>query len=438
LIGQAKDFTAGKKISDELERMVWTPLENFDDVSLFVGGKNYGCRPVLIEQDNNDVLMVASPFIRSTGGGIDGLDWLAQFAPNGKKYLFSRSEELNAIGKDKLSDWQCFSMNEKIVKGEELHEVNNTLDGDFPKPQNLHAKLIIHQKGRKAYWHLGSANATSAAIGDAKNDIPRNTEIMVKLIGSATKVGPAILIEQWVLEKPEASLFIKHEFKYSEQDATDSLSSTLRKLEHQLITAQWVLDCKKTVETNKFSLCLSVSPIVELVEGVTVRVGQLAIVGNIGKRDFSSKMLWDDMEISHISALIPVEISIHRDGLSLEKCLVIEATVKIEGGDYRHQLILKSLVDSPDKVMNYLRLLLQVNPDKNEWLSYDKFNGSRTNANSIFSGDPIFEQLLIAASRHPKILSRIAKLIQDLKSSKVEIPSDFAELWKVFDKEVPR
>lgn len=330
-------------------------------------------------------------------------------------------------------------MNEKIVKGEELYEVNNTLEGDFPQSQNLHAKIIVHQKGKKAYWHLGSANATAAALGDAKNVTPRNTEIMVRLVGPGAKVGPAILMGQWcVPEKPETGLFVKHEFKYSEPDAADSLSSALRKLEHQLISAQWLLDCKKTAGINKFSLCLSVSPIAELVEGVTVKVGQLAITGNIGKRDFRSKMLWEDMEITHISALIPVEISILREGLGLEKRLVIEAVVNIEGGDNRHQLILKSLVDSPDKVMNYLRLLLQVNPDKNEWLSRGKGDGSGADAGSILSGEPIFEQLLMASSRHPKLLIRIAKLIGELKSSGVDIPKDFADLWAVFGKGVKR
>lgn len=438
LLGQAKGFTAGKKISDELERLVWTPPEHFDDdISLFVGGQSYG-RPVLIEPNKNDVLLVMSPFIKSTGGGIDALVWLAQFAPENKRYLFSRAEELNAIDEHKLSGWQCFAMNEQIVKGEELHELNNTLEGDFSQLQNLHAKIIVHQKANKAYWHLGSANATAAALGDDKNVTPRNTEMMIGLVGSAAKVGPAILIEQWTsLKKPETALFIKHVFKYSKLDAADSLNSVLKKLEYQLISAEWQLDCKKTVDKdkeNKFSLSLSVSPITKLAEGVSIKVGQLALTGNSGKQDFSHTMIWEDIEITYISALIPVEITIQREGLSLEKRLVIEAVVHIEGGDNRHQLILKSLVDSPDKVMSYLRLLLQLNPDKNEWLSRAKDCGFGADAGSILLGDPIFEQLLIASSRHPKLLIRIARLIGELESSDVAIPDDFSALWAVFGK----
>jgi hypothetical protein len=171
-----------------------------------------------------------------------------------------------------------------------------------------------------------------------------------------------------------------------------------------------------------------------LAEGVSIKVGQLALTGNSGKQDFSHTMLWEDMEVTYISALIPVDINIQREGLSLEKRLVIEAVVHIEGGDNRHQLILKSLVDSPDKVMSYLRLLLQLNPDKNEWLSRDKDGRFGADAGSILLGDPIFEQLLIASSRHPKLLIRIARLIDELESSKVAIPDDFSALWAVFGK----
>lgn len=444
LLNQAKNFTAGTKINNELGRIIWESPENFDqEISLFAGGASYGS-PVNIEPVNNDSLMVVSPFIKSTGGEIKALDWLAQFAPSGKRYLFSSADELNMVGEDKLVQWECFSMNESIVKGEESYEINETSLGESAQIQNLHAKLIIHQKGRKSYWHLGSANATSAALGSS-NCKPRNTEIMLRLEGNINKVGIDVIKDSWVTDNPTSSLFIKHKFTQQPQDSDDgNVRAILREIEHQLISAKWVLECSAKEEKNKFSLCLKVferheadaNPLEKFSNGIVVTVGQLGLIGDASKKSYRHDMHWDEIDLTNISALIPVGLSVEKNGISLESFLIIEADLEIEYGDIRHQLILKSLVDTDEKIVNYLRLLLQIHPDKNEWLSFDKQNKFGTGYGSIFSGEPLFEQLLLASARHPKALERISNLMSQLKLSEVKVPKDFDDLWKVFEKEI--
>lgn len=432
LLDKDSSFEPAKNFKKELGQVVWQAPDNFKNVELIVGGGSYG-RPVNIEQHDNDVLMVVSPFIKSAGGGVNALDWLSSFASDGEKYLFSRAEELNAVGKDKLTDWECFAINDDVVNGEERLELNDSKAGEDQQSQNLHAKIIINQKGNKTYWHLGSANSTTAALGDNDHDQPRNTETMVRMSGESKKIGPRVLMEQWLGEKSEAGLFVKHEFQAVEYQDTDVLDTLLRSTVHQLISAQWKLTGKREKEENKYTLILSVSVDVPLSEGVNVNVEQMAIQG---RRELAVEMHWEHADISNISALIPVHVKVDRNGKCVDKKLLIESCVELEGGDVRHQHILKSLVDSDEKILNYVRLLLQVSPDKDQWLLFDAKGSGDSASSIIFSDSPIFEQLLIASSRHPKLLKRISNLLERLKTSGVDIPQEFSALWSHFEKEL--
>ena len=93
---------------------------------------------------------------------------------------------------------------------------------------------------------------------------------------------------------------------------------------------------------------------------------------------------------------------------------------------------MEQLVDTEDKFLNYIRLLLQRHPDKNEWFSFDG-TGDQTGALATLFGDsPIFEQLMLAAARDPEVLERIQKMMDRLEGTSVPVPERFAQLWAYF------
>lgn len=420
LLEQTSSFSPAESFKDELNHVVWSVPEQFkqtEKFELLVGGGKYGC-PVEISEQNNDKLMVVSPFI--TG---KALDWLASYAPGGNRYLFSRAEELNALGEEALNAWECFSINERIVDGEELAEQGSS-------SQNLHAKIIINQKDHRAHWHIGSANATTAALGiDGKS--PVNTETMIKLTGVKSIVGPDVLIEQWVDDT--SGLFVKHEFEKFEADVNESLRQQMRQAIYQLICAEWNLEATQAEEEQQFNLSLSMRSKDPLADNVTVKVSQLAIAGD--SQVLSDQMHWKNVNISHISALIPILVSIEGDEDSSEN-LVIEANLNIEGGDTRQQHIIKTMFNSKEKILNYIQLMLQVSPDKNQWMSFDGGFSDGGISSFVFSDSPILEQLLLAASRHPVLLKRIQKMLVKLEDADVQVPEDFRKLWSYFEKEI--
>lgn len=203
LMDQAGPFEAKAQFKAELHHISWKAPAGFGDPRLIAGGRSFG--PPVRFLRPNDCLLVVSPFLKDGAGRFFALDDLARLCPEGKLRLFSRSEELDSVGAEKLEAWTCYSINGDVVDGEERLQISD-------KKQNLHAKLIIIERGKTTHWHLGSANATSAALGDAFGKDPRNTEFMLRLthsepldvapelqvkIGAAGHSGPAKTARQY-------------------------------------------------------------------------------------------------------------------------------------------------------------------------------------------------------------------------------------------------
>ena len=359
-------------------------------------------------------MLVVSPFL-----DINALGWLAKQA-HGSRYLFSRAEELNAIGEEALINWHCYSLNKEIVDGEEKLEQSNA------QPQNLHAKLIVSQNGKTSHWHMGSANASSPALGGKENPLPRNSEFMLRLTGANDKVGPVVLLQE--LAADGSGLFERHQFEEIESDDEAVSSVVIRRLVHQLISADWNLQAR-CQEDGRYSLSLDIDGDLFVPKELSVKIGLLCRTGF--EEDLRASMAWSDLDLTHISALIPVKI-ISSEKEVVEQ-LVVQGQLIIEGGDNRGTVVLRQLIDSPDKFFNYIRLLLQHEPDKDHWLAMEKIGQGNGQGIGGLNWDlPIFEQLMIAAARYPEQLKRIDLLLARLEDLDSSVPKEFSDLWRHF------
>jgi|GEM_PF-2372188 len=424
LLKHEKNFLPKKTFKNELPYIKWTMMKNTWGEKLLPGGGKYKCPLEFLNIDN---MLVVSPFIKDAGNQIKGLDWLgSKVSEGGKKLLFSRAEELNAIGEDKLVGWECYAINSDVVEGEEKLE-------EGIERHNLHAKLIVTQRNNVVDWHLGSANTTSAALGDASHN-PRNTEFMVRFSAHSDKMGPDLLLEQWVGAEDGRGLFVHHIFETQDYLENIEASTQLRSIIFALIDSQWLL--KGTIEpTGTYTLTLDVNSkkLFETIEhaGVQVEVDQLAIIGS--KKELTEQMQWKNVELMQISAFIPISIRLSQMGDIVEKVL-IQVPIELEGGDNRYQGVLKKMLDSNEKILNYIRMLLNPEADKNEWLAHESSRKNNVNVeiNVFETESPLFEQLMFTASRHPEALKRLEILIKNLEESNVEIPNEFKVLWQHF------
>jgi hypothetical protein len=102
--------------------------------------------------------------------------------------------------------------------------------------------------------------------------------------------------------------------------------------------------------------------------------------------------------------------------------------------------IFKSIINSRDKFFTYLRFLLT------DELSKEDLEGSPPKSKHQASRPawdldmPIFEQLLVTASRNPHRLIEVDRVIGSLREADGDgvIPQDFLSLWEIFKAAVPQ
>jgi len=234
----AANFLGFKYFEKELPNIEWKKPLGFSGLKTLAGGKQ--SVPLDFGGDTTSIL-VLSPFLHPKA-----LDWLQKRGV--EHYLFSRSEELNRIGKDALKDWNCYALSDRVVSGED--------DLDGAREQNLHAKLILVQNGATSHWHIGSANATRAALGNGE-DKPQNTEFMVRLTGHREEFTPKIILQELIgTEEKPSGIFVKHEFNEIIETEELLADTERRRLEHALINAPWKIIA---TESEDGSYCCEVA-----------------------------------------------------------------------------------------------------------------------------------------------------------------------------------
>ncbi len=420
----APGFEPLKSMIRDLRRMQWKVPQPFRDPRMLPGGGAHIKDPAerfgspLNFGDAVDDLLVVSPFLDASEK--KALDWLGD-GVKGKRTLLSRSDSLDAIGPQALERWDCYALNDRIVDGEELREEDNA------RSQNLHAKLIVSRSGQTAHWHLGSANATVAALGASLSGTPRNTEFMLRLSGADAKVGIAVLLRQWTGD--EGNQFaVRHAFTPLDAGEQESDRQKLRMLVHRLIASDWKLDARAD-EAGRYRLVLSTnfkSPAVQ--DGFQLNVGLLSRLGVW--KPLQSGVEWTDLSLTQVSALVPLQIC-GRDG-EVKESLVIQAHLVLPPGVNRVDAVVRELVDTPDKFLNYVHMLLDSTPDKRRLVRPDRHGNDVSDLFGFDGSDALFEQLMRAAARNPNHLERVGQLVKRMDKLKMVIPEQFSDLWRHF------
>ncbi|ABV86595.1 phospholipase D family protein [Shewanella pealeana] len=411
---------------EELVRVLWQRPDNINELgflSTIFDDSNKRQHPIRLEHSNQTMLAV-SPFIRG-GGKVGALDWLSAFAPDLQRYLFSRKEELDMAGEKALDGWHCYALNEHLVDAEENEEMDQSpfVENDL----NLHAKLlVVDETDSTSSWHLGSANTTQAAMGDAFHS-PRNSEFMLRLTGSKEKIGVHSLIEQWVNEHG-TGLFTKHEFSELEQTEDESSDRTLRLLEFSLIKADWKLEVD-TSDDDEYQLTLNGTQ-VDIPPSFEVKV---SILSASQPRTLAREIIWDSLKPSQISALIHFEIS---ENDTVVKNLVVQAEITLNCKLDRGKAITNELLENGSQFMSYIAMLLHIDPSKQDLMNSARKELGEGAGSMFFSKDSvIYEKLMRAAALSPELLERIDRL-QAQVDEKI-IPDEFKLLWDVFSSFVP-
>lgn len=380
-----------------------------------------------------DKLLVISPFVDDTV--------LKRLSKNTSAVILSRKEELDGLDKNtikELGNDNFYQFSQFIQEAESLETISENSDYE-PMDQNLHAKLFIGSKNGYHHWFLGSANSTLPAFG-------RNVEFMIELKTELHQQSPTKILSLLTKTgKGEIALFEPYDVKYRNDIASrHEQELDLRKIIYDLsdLSIKSSLHMTGKAGISIYDMILEVDASrLKIKEGYQARLKPLA------ERDKKAILIKPGIVnvVSSFNGYTEAQLSpfiqweVWRDG-QIIKLFLIKIEINLPAS--RLNKIFSSIINSRVKFLKYLAFILtgsdaNIIGDFNKEKK-DKNHDSQNSASEwVMVGVPVFESLLIAASRNPGRLKSVEKLIERLQAESIDnqekiISNEFLELWKVF------
>lgn len=397
-------------IPENIQEMLFHPIVLFKDAEI----KSQYQNPILDE--DYDKLLIISPFIDKTT--------LDKFAEKpGKKYLFSRKEELdNLVAKHPkvLKPYtKVYHINKDFVTGPDIddEDIQNTA-------QNLHAKVFVLEKNNNFSLFMGSANCSKPAF-------ERNVEFMVQLNSNDKRYSVENIKSALLQEETDFEYFVEYDPSNISVSSDDEEEKQLRILEYDLINAE--INGKAIKAAEYYNVALNYN----LEKWQSKK--EYKIFLNPYNEDAQKKeifpekkgeLLFKDIGLNTLSSFVQITVFL-KNKLVLK--LLLKADIEIP--KERNESIFKTLVSTTDKFFQYLNFLIAKNDflEQQEALEYlgNGTEGNGENMKSLFYGMPVYEKLLVACSRNPDSIKEVSRLIEKLRNDEKIIPQEFLEFWKV-------
>lgn len=443
--------TTADRLREELGRVRFEPPRGFDSLSFHpLGLAGYGDWPFTGRLDR---LLVVSPFLtRGT------LRRLAAQSPEG--VLVSRVESLAQIPHDDLmgfaKTWVLGPQAESEAGGEagggedavetdaseageaDAGEYGERAEADLEPLQGLHAKLYVADTDDRAHVWTGSANATDAAFG-------KNVEFLVELAGDREFCGTEVLLGEKEGTVGFRALLEPYESEddISERDeAQEELESLAEGARRSLARAEFgarveALDeesaeAYEVVLEARRSEGVPDDPRVSvLCWPATLRRSSKVSLGPGGTATFEA------ISFEALTSFFCFEVVAEGGGKRATKRFALNVPLENAPED-RRERILRSMLDSPGKVLRLILFLLAEGGSDGETVAAVRgvLAGDAGDGEGGINGGyelPLFEQLVRTLARNPAALDRIDALLAELRGSEEtrgHIPEGWDDIWR--------
>ena len=355
---------------------------------------------------NGRTVLAVAPFLN--GRALDSIRGLG----GGEGHLVGRREELDTVADASLSRWDEVRVLADAVLDEPGDETSS-------RPSGLHAKIIAVEHGWDVTWLVGSANLTAPALQG------RNVEIMAEISGRKSRVGISQFLDGFdklceTYRRPDETAVDTDE----EQEGQRDVEAAAR----ALAEADLAITCVAAGERWEWRLVGQV----RLPEGVTAHVWPVSVGEEQAiPADFPVTFLLPMTRLTAFAAFV-----VTSDGRGTEPRR-FALKLPISGvPEERAARVLRSLIDSPERLLAFLRALLG-------GLEALGHAGDRDEAGTTawawepgFEAETLLEDMLRAASRDPERLVAVRRLIADLRGSpqgRDVVPDRLHAVWQAVD-----
>lgn len=409
-------------LAQELRSVNWELPDDVADIRFWAYGLGRTARPDFSGYRQ----LVVSPFL--TDGG---LDTILGAATHRDLTLVSRSDELDRLGLAAVEGAAVYSLDPLVGYGDAQEAGAGAPEDDGSAPasvgeqgdapsglRDLHAKLVVIERSKRAHVFVGSANATDAAFAG-------NVEVLCELDGGHSKLGVATILDA---ENGMGALLVAYQPSGSKpEDPADELrrhlEEALRAAAEVTLTATAApVDDRWTVELRSDhalpgadAVRFTVAPLNRPSEQHPVTPGA-PIAADLGPR-----------EAADITAFYILTGELI-DQVIRPMATVVRATLV---NDPAHRLddIVARQVDTPEKFLRFLLLLLGLNTEPGLLGGAGGGDGYGT---WLAGTAGVLELLTTTLATRPRAIDDLAGLVERLQatpSGRAVLPDGWDDLW---------
>ena len=394
-----------------------------------IGIPLYHENPVL--QKPFDKLLVISPFL--SNGMVKKLYECSKYR---HLILISRKDEMDRrLEKGVVEDISAYHLIDDYVESEFKFDIDADGQQDALKSyHDIHAKLYSTKTGWNSSLFIGSANASEVAFS-------RNVEFLLELSGRNSRIGYSMIFKELIKDKN--SLF--QEYKCEQDDTlkeneAEKHEDTVRKIQYELI--------KLSVQGEVISLGGNLYDVVidvdlRNVENVVPHNYKIACYLFLHKQSIKplkksivNTVRWSNIVEAELSSFLVFLIT--KTPFPLKQFIVKVNLKKMPAG--RYDSIFNMLIDNAEKFFRYIHFLLSDNYVEEALIAGKYKKGWKTGVPlDIFGKEPIFEELLKAASRDHNRIVYIDQITEKLSQELQKQPEveQFLKFWASFRKLIP-
>lgn len=385
-----------------------------------------GLKPGAWSPQKGERLAVLSPFVSSAA--------LAHLAKDYEEpsacQLVARAEELDCIKPEIRELFDIRTLDDRATRYEE--EDRDEIDS--ADLEGLHAKAYVVERGSRLHIHLGSANATSAALIPGRGGRTQNVEIMATLDGPKSRMGS--IAETLFSDEFQRLLTPYLPSDPPGQDAAAAAEKVLENLRTRIAALPLDLHCTQLPDAIGLELVLSgkTSPI-EIPAGVRCFVRPITVANERGYDaapllcGTAPRMAVSSVSLSDVTRWLVMRL--RDEGTGVEVAFTLGARL-IGLPDGRDAAVLRAHIANVENFFRYLSLLLGS-------LGEGSFLESETAGEGQWlrrlgqGGNALLEPMVRALTLGGGELAEIDHLIKRLDDGgKSIVPEDFLQLWASF------
>ncbi len=400
-------------LAEEVERTRFPAPEGFDGALRFHAlGLAAGSGGLWQPVGDADRVLAVAPFADARGLG------LLAGSGAGSLSLVSRPEALDALPEGTLGPWGSV----QVLQEAALAEAD---DGTAGRSAGLHAKLIAAERGGQASWLIGSANLTRAAFSG------RNVEVMAELSGAAGSADSerGVGIDRFLAGFQR--LCTPYQASQA-SDAEDEAAAARRALEaarDELLACDLAVRCEAGESSWRWWLAGQLPER----EGVALDVWPVTLPAERA-RTWPEEPAWA-LSMQQLTAFVAFRLR-WPEAEELEPVTLV-AKLPAQGlPEERMQRILRTVIDSPERFLAFLRALLGGLEDVADWALERPTDPDSAGWGERLEAETLLEDLLRAAAREPERLETVRRVMDDLMADaegREVVPEQLRAIWQAVD-----